>query len=102
MIRTSDMNKREALKQFKSGGKAWPYPKNGKDAGAGIYFSFDPKENAIEERTIRALEKEGGIKGVQVFTLRRRDNADFDEVIDVRYYYVLASADAPELETYYS
>jgi hypothetical protein len=96
------MNKREVLKQFESGGKAWPYPKNGKDASNGIYFSFDPKENIIEERTIRALEKDGKIKSVQVFTVGRRDNADFDEVIDVRYYYVLASADVPEQETRYA
>jgi hypothetical protein len=93
------MNKQEALKRFKSGGKAWPYFKNGKDASSGIYFSFDPKENTIEERTIKALEKDGKIKSVQVFTLGRRDNADFDEVVDVRYYYVMASADVPELET---
>jgi hypothetical protein len=93
------MNKREALKQFKSEGKAWPYPKNGKDASSCIYFSFDPKESTIEERTIKALEKDGKIRSVQIFTVGRRDNADFDEVIDVRYYYVLASADLPEQET---
>lgn len=88
------MDKRQALKQFKTGDKAWAYFRNGKDNADGIFYAFEQDDGIVKERVIEALKSEGKITSVTVFF----EDKETEELIDVRYYCVLASADVPSQE----